>query len=54
MHAEELKEQGRNDDRVVSTDNRIWEIDLLSIDYAFRPRLRPRLTLSGRTFLRNP
>jgi uncharacterized membrane protein len=29
MHAEELKEQGRNDDRVVSTDNRIWEIDLL-------------------------
>ena len=29
-------------------------IHLLSIAYAFRPRLRPRLTLSGRTFLRNP
>jgi hypothetical protein len=27
---------------------------LLSISYGFRPRLRPRLTLSGRTFLRNP
>ena len=27
---------------------------LLSITYGFRPRLRPRLTLSGRTFLRNP
>ena len=29
-------------------------INLLSFDYAFRPRLRPRLTLSGRTFLRKP
>src|SRR6201989_425172 len=29
-------------------------ISLLSIDYAFRPRLRPRLTLSRRTLLRNP
>ena len=28
--------------------------NLLSIVYAFRPRLRSRLTLSGRTFLRNP
>ena len=27
---------------------------LLSIAYGFRPRLRPRLTLSGRTFLRKP
>src|SRR4051794_23412 len=27
-------------------------INLLSIDYAFRPRLRSRLTLSRRTFLR--
>jgi hypothetical protein len=27
---------------------------LFSIAYAFRPRLRSRLTLSGRTFLRNP
>ena len=29
-------------------------INLLSIDYAFRPRLRSRLTLSRRTLLRNP
>ena len=28
--------------------------NLLSIDYAFRPRLRSRLTLRGRAFLRNP
>jgi hypothetical protein len=28
--------------------------NLLSIAYAFRPRLRSRLTLSGRTFLRKP
>ena len=27
---------------------------LLSIDYAFRPRLRSRLTQSGRTFLWKP
>ncbi len=27
---------------------------LLSIAYVLRPRLRPRLTLSGRTFLRKP
>src|SRR6185312_12815560 len=29
-------------------------INLLSIVYAFRPRLRSRLTLSGRAFLRKP
>jgi hypothetical protein len=29
-------------------------INLLAIDYAFRPRLRTRLTLSRRTLLRNP
>ena len=29
-------------------------VNLLSIAYAFRPRLRPRLTLRGRTFLRKP
>ena len=29
-------------------------IRLVSIDYAFRPRLRDRLTLSGLTFLRKP
>src|SRR5215471_10801110 len=34
-----------------------WElrnINLMSISYAFRPRLRDRLTLSGLTFLRKP
>ncbi len=29
-------------------------INRLSIDYAFRPRLRPRLTLGGFTFPRKP
>jgi hypothetical protein len=29
-------------------------VRLFSIGYAFRPRLRVRLTLSGLTFLRNP
>ncbi len=29
-------------------------VHLLSIAYAFRPRLRSRLTLSGRAFLRKP
>ena len=29
-------------------------LNLLSIAYGCRPRLRPRLTLSGRTFLRKP
>ena len=29
-------------------------INLLSIDYAFRPRLRFRLTLGGFTFPRKP
>ena len=29
-------------------------IGLLSIDYAFRPRLRSRLTLGGRAWPRNP
>ena len=37
--------------------NRMTErrnINLLSIDYAFRPRLRIRLTLGGFTFPRKP
>jgi hypothetical protein len=33
---------------------RYRNINLLAIDYAFRPRLRTRLTLSRRTLLRNP
>ena len=33
---------------------RYRNLNLLSFDYAFRPRLRSRLTLSGRTFLRKP
>ena len=31
-----------------------WNLNQLSIAYAFRPRLRPRLTLRGRAFLRKP
>ena len=31
-----------------------WNFHQLSIDYAFRPRLRSRLTLGGRSFPRNP
>ena len=36
---------------------KLWRyrnVDLFPIDYAFRPRLRDRLTLSGLTFLRKP
>ena len=39
------------------TQTEVWwyrNINLLSIAYAFQPRLRPRLTLSGRAFLRKP
>ena len=38
-------------DRLAS---RYRNINLISIAYAFRPRLRVRLTLSGLTFLRKP
>ena len=31
-----------------------WNINQLSIAYAYRPRLRSRLTLGGLTFPRNP
>jgi hypothetical protein len=31
-----------------------WNINQLSFDYAFRPRLRSRLTLGGLSFPRNP
>ena len=34
--------------------DRCRNVDLLPIGYAFRPRLRIRLTLSGLTFLRKP
>ena len=37
-----------------TTTRQSRNIDLVSIDYAFRPRLRYRLTLSGLTFLRKP
>ena len=36
------------------TKVRYRNVDLFPIDYAFRPRLRDRLTLRGRTFLRKP
>ncbi len=40
----------------ISQTVRRWyrNINLLSIAYAYRPRLRSRLTLSGRAFLRKP
>lgn len=40
---------------IVQTNTRWYRnINLLSIAYAFQPRLRSRLTLSGRAFLRKP
>ncbi len=39
---------------VRTRSHRYWNINQLCIDYAFRPRLSSRLTLRGRTFLRNP
>ena len=39
---------------VITNTIRYRNVDLFPIDYAFRPRLRDRLTLSGRTFLRKP
>ena len=39
---------------VITPSWRYRNINLLSIAYDFRPRLRSRLTLSGRTFLRKP
>ena len=38
----------------ITPRRRCRNINLLSIDYAFRPRLRSRLTLRGRPLLRNP
>ena len=39
---------------VFVTSGRPRNINLVSIDYAFRPRLRSRLTLRGLTLRRNP
>ena len=39
---------------VFVTTTRFRNINLIPIDYGFRPRLRGRLTLSGLTLLRNP
>ena len=39
---------------VITLETWYRNINLLSIAYAFRPRLRSRLTLSGRAFLRKP
>ena len=39
---------------VFVTTARLRNINLIPIDYGFRPRLRGRLTLSGLTLLRNP
>ena len=38
----------------ITCNSRYRNIDLLSIDYAFRPRLRIRLTLGGFAFPRKP
>jgi hypothetical protein len=39
---------------VITSSHWYRNVDLFPIDYAFRPRLRDRLTLSGLTFLRKP
>ncbi len=39
---------------VITSPPQRRNINRLSISYAFRPRLRDRLTLSGLTFLRKP
>ena len=39
---------------VITSPPQCRNINRLSISYAFRPRLRDRLTLSGLTFLRKP
>ena len=38
----------------INSSRRYRNVDLFPIDYAFRPRLRDRLTLSGLTLLRKP
>jgi hypothetical protein len=38
----------------INFSRRYRNVNLFSIGYAFRPRLRDRLTLSGLTFLRKP
>ena len=43
-----------NDLTLPSTPSRPWNINQVPIDYAFRPRLRGRLTLRGLTLRRNP
>ena len=39
---------------VITIRRKVRNINRMSISYAFRPRLRDRLTLSGLTFLRKP
>ena len=39
---------------VITSSRQFRNINRISIRYAFRPRVRTRLTLSGRTFLRKP
>jgi hypothetical protein len=50
-HAQSIK---RTQLPVFVTTARLRNINLIPIDYGFRPRLRGRLTLSGLTLLRNP
>ena len=48
--------QSDKDGRILEfvTSSRPWNINQVPIDYAFRPRLRGRLTLRGLTLRRNP
>ena len=48
--------QSDKDGRILEfvTSSRPWNINQVPIDYAFRPRLRGRLTLRGLTVRRNP
>ena len=61
MHHQPAKDRKQQHTRVVSITDSPWShthgygnINPLSIDYACRPRLRPRLTLGGLTWPRNP
>jgi len=49
-----LKSDNRGHSLNFVTTHRLQNINCISIDYAFRPRLRSRLTLRGLTLRRNP
>jgi hypothetical protein len=53
-HQPPPKSVNREQSQTSVTTNRLRNINRISIDYAFRPRLRSRLTLRGLTLRRNP